>query len=212
MNKLIALMLICCISLSLFAQQGNSVYEKFMEYQKAPSMENFISAIEHYDSIKTDAENFTGYLLLANLYLTEFEKNLEIMSANLDSLSLGEKFQFANLLLAAGRHEQSIEIYNDLNVNSPKWSCPWRHKGEALLEMKNYEAAEISTLKAIETREDHFDAYVQLARIQKEMGEYEKALQSLQNGLKYQSTDTEGEIEDEEIILLLNELNRLIDK
>lgn len=212
MNKLFALILISCIGCSLFAQQGNNDYEKFTTYQKDPTMENFVSAIEHYDSSKTDAESFTNYLLLANLFLTEFEKNLEVLDANVDSLSLGEKFQFANLLLAAGRYEQSIEIYNDLNSTSPKWSCPWRHKGAALLALEKYEEAEISTLKAIETREDHFDAYVQLARIQKEMGEYEKALQSLQNGLKYQSTDTEGEIIDEEIILLLNELKQLIDK
>ena len=211
MKKLIALLIISCVGFGLYSQHHDNVYEKFMEYQTDPTMDNFVKAIQHYDSLKSE-EGFMNHILVANLLQAEFEKKVEVLSANLDSLSLRDKFQFANLLLAAGRHEQCIEIYNDLNVNSPKWSCPWRHKGQALLEMKNYEAAEISTLMAIETREDHFDAYVQLARIQKEMGEYEKALQSLQNGLKHQSTDTEGEIEDEEIILLLNELNQLIDK
>ena len=50
------------------------------------------------------------------------------------------------------------------------------------------------------------------APIQKNMKKYEEALQSLNKGLSYYSSDPEEEITDEEIIKLKSELKELLKK
>jgi tetratricopeptide (TPR) repeat protein len=212
MYKLTALLLVTCVSLALFAQQEHDQFEKFMQYQEDPTIENFVQAIEYYNSEENNAEDHMNYILLANLYLAELEKNLEFLKTNIDSLSMRDKFQFANVLLEAGKFDECIEIYNGLNVEAPNWSCPWRHKGEALLKSDNFAEAEIATLKAIETREEHFDAYLQLAEIQKELGKYEAALQTLETGLKYSGQDYEEEVTDDQFHELKQEIIDLMNK
>ncbi len=146
------------------------------------------------------------------MLVTVCDRPLEILAANIDSLSSKTKFSYANFLLDLNRFEESIQIYNSLNDEYPNWSCPWRHKGEALLKMERYEVAEVVTIKAIEVREDHFDAYVQLAKIQKKLGKYKDALQTLEKGLSYHESDPEEEISNEEVEALYNELLKLIEK
>jgi len=142
----------------------------------------------------------------------ELEKNLEVLGSNLDSLNTRTKFSYANLLLELGKLDESIIIYDKLNEDVPKWSCPWRHKGEVLIKQNKLLEAETATLMAIETREDHFDAYVQLAKIQKDMKKYEEALKTLNKGLSYYSSDPEEEVTDEEVIELKLELEELLKK
>jgi tetratricopeptide (TPR) repeat protein len=205
-KKLIALILVSCISFVLFGQHHEDSFGKYMEYQENPTTDNFVVALEHYDSLKSGDDEFLNYILVANLLMAEFEKNVDYLSANIDSLTLRDKFQFANLLLSSGKFEQSIEIYNILNEDAPKWSCPWRHKGEALMKSESFQAAELATIQAIKTKEDHFDAYLQLAEIQKELGKYDEALQTLDNGLKYSEQDTEEEVTDEDFLKLKQEI------
>lgn len=210
MKNYLMIMVLLISGIQLSAQHGLDEFEKFRNYLNDPGLENFISAVQHYESNKE--ENFTSNVLLANMYLMEFERNISALEAEFDSLSVHNKFSLANLLLEAGRYQRSLEIYDDLTENYPKWSCPWRHKGEAYLKTDQLEAALEATLQSIETREDHYDAYIQLAEIQKKMGNYQTALQSLEKGLLYRDTYTEDEISDEDVINLKKELQELIEK
>ena len=210
-NKHIPL-LIFFVAASLFGQHGSSDFEKYMDYQKEPAIGNLIKAVEYYNEQLEGNTKYTAHLMLANIFQKEFQKNMNILEEELDSLSTMNKFSYANLLLDIGQFEKSITIYDRLNDDFPKWSCPWRHKGEALLKMESYEKAEVATIKAIEVREDHFDAYVQLARIRKSLGKYNEALQALEKGLSYSESDPEEEISNEEVEALHNELLKLIEK
>ena len=78
--------------------------------------------------------------------------------------------------------------------------------------MDLYADAEIATKKAIELQENHFDAYIQLAEIQKKMGNYEIALKTLEKGLTYAEFDHEDEVSDEEVEVLKNEILELINQ
>ena len=205
MKKLLILLFIVLATICFAGQHD---YTEFNEYQGNPTYENFLKAADGYQE-RVDS-TYTANLMLAYLYIMELEKNLDILKNNFDSLATRTKFSYANLLLELGKLDESIVIYNKLNEDVPKWSCPWRHKGEALMKQKHFKEAEIATLKAIETREDHFDAYIQLAKIQKELGDYEVALKSLNKGLTYYSSDPEEEITDEEVISLKTELKELL--
>jgi tetratricopeptide (TPR) repeat protein len=207
MSKLSAVLIVSFSCVLLLAQQNEGI-AKFQNYRQQPNSQNLIELINYF--AQTQEDKYLTAQILGNVYLMELENQLQVFEVNSDSLSYGNMFGYANLLLAMGRYEKSIEIYNKLNELSPKWSCPWRHKGEALLKSHQLEAAETATLKAIETREDHFDAYIQLARIQKEQGRYQEALQTLNNGLAHQEADTEEEVSHEEVMNLKRQLQELI--
>ncbi len=207
MKKLIILLFIVLVTICFAGQHD---YTEFNEYQENPTYENFLKAAGGYQE-QVDS-TYTSNIMLAYLYSMQMNKEIKILEENYDSLTTRTKFSYANLLLELGKLDESIAIYDQINEDVPKWSCPWRHKGEALMKMEKLEDAEKATLKAIETREDHFDAYIQLAHIQKDMKKYKEALKSLDKGLSYYSTDPEEEITDEEIIKLKTELQEFLKK
>ncbi len=207
MKKLLILLFIVLVTLC-FAKHDD--YADFNEYQENPTFENFLKAAGGYQE-QIDS-TYTANLMLAYLYNMQMNQEIKVLEENLDSLTTRTKFSYANLLLELGKLDESIAIYNILNADFPKWSCAWRHKGEALMKQGKMEEAEKATLQAIETREDHFDAYIQLARIQKELGEYETALQTLENSMQYEEADHEDEVCDGEVESLKAELIKLLEK
>ena len=211
MKKLIFL-IITLMFITLLTTEEHSENELFIAYQQDQTFENFQKAIEHYNAELITSKDDSSVIMLSYLYTMELHRNLEILQVNIDSLDTGTKFSYANLLLELDQFDESVAIYNQLNLDYPKWSCPWRHKGEALMKQQNYKDAEMATIKAIEVREDHFDAYIQLAKIQKEMGKYDIALQTLETGIKFVESDHEDEVSDEEVKLLKSELKSLIKK
>jgi len=207
MKKLVILLFIALVTICFAGQHD---YTEFNEYQENPTYENFLKAANGYQA-QTDS-TYTANLMLAYLYKMQLDLEIKVLEENYDSLTTRTKFSYANLLLDLGKLDESIVIYDKLNEDVPKWSCPWRHKGEVLMKQNKLAEAETATLIAIETREDHFDAYVQLAHIQKDMKKYKEALKSLNRGLSYYSSDPEEEVTDEEIIKLKSELEELLKK
>lgn len=163
----------------------------FKTYMKDKSTENFILAFREYETAVDESEDVSAAIYLAYMHRFEIEEKLEILGEKLESLGNGQKFQYANLLLEMNRFDESVEIYGDLNKKAPQWSCPWRHKGEAYWRMGKLDKAVESLEKAIETRETHYDAYVMLAEVLNESGDYQRALQVLEKGLNYYGKDVE---------------------
>ncbi len=156
--------------------------------------------------------------MLSYLHLNEINRQIDELKNKIETLSSGEKFQFANLLLSLGEFEKSIKIYKSLNEQLPNWSCPWRHKGEAYWKIGKLAEAESALLKAIETRVEHYDAYVMLAEVQYDMNKKEEALKTLETGLSYKGKDIEDpekEVSDLDVqffyMKLLVENNRIED-
>lgn len=129
--------------------------------------------------------------MLSYIYMLEMERMLGQFEVRIDSLAPNIKFQYANLLLEIGKYDECIEVYEGLNEEFPDWSCPWRHKGEAYFKTSELEKAEISLQKAIETRVEHYDAYVMLAEVQEAMGKYTDALATLETAFSYKGKDIE---------------------
>ena len=189
--KRIVLNLLASLALGLWAENhGIGEADLYQAYMQDPSWENLQKAMEHYRTAgETDPE---AEVMLAYLAVNELENALVNLDESKDTLSTRTLFSYANLLLELRKYDEAIPLYEKLNESAPKWSCPWRHKGEALMKSHRLADAEAATLMAIETRPDHFDAYIQLATIRKDMGHPAEALDALEQGLTFQ--DDEGEV------------------
>ncbi|MBN1327687.1 MAG: hypothetical protein JW996_07035 [Candidatus Cloacimonetes bacterium] len=207
------IIILCGMMFQLASAEELNLQEPYRKYLESKDFEDFIRAAEYYNKYKD--VNPQAMLLGSYLFLLEIEKNLAELETSLADLGNSGKFSYANLLLSLGRYQESIEIYNQLNEESPNWSCPWRHKGEAFLKSGDLDAAETALLKSIETRKEHFDAYVMLAEVQKLQGDQETALKTLETGLSYLGKDIEDpaeEVDDDDLKFLHLELLLLNDR
>ncbi len=163
----------------------------FSKFMKDRTTENFLEAFRHYENARADTADYGAAVVLAYMSLIELEKNLDILEENIGDLTKKNLFGYGNILLELGRYDEAIAIYDTLNQQSPKWSCPWRHKGEAMWKKGDLDDAVAALSKAIETRQSHYDAYVMLAEVYNDRGECEKALKTLEKGLTYYGKDVE---------------------
>ena len=189
MKKILILAIVIAIMLPAAASAKDP--SLFSIYLKDRTTENFLKAFEHYESLRADTANYSAAVVLAYLGLIELEKNLEILEENQGELKTKTMFSYGNILLEMDEYDEAIAVYDVLNEKSPKWSCPWRHKGEALWKKGELADAVMALKMAIETRETHYDAYVMLADVYNDLDDCETALKTLEKGLTYYGKDIE---------------------
>jgi tetratricopeptide (TPR) repeat protein len=181
-----------------------------LEYLKKPTPEGYRAARGHLDSVLSKNSNDRKALLYSALVdRTHLAEQVDRLYNLRDSLEGKYLFGLANLMLETGDFRRSVELYQKLNDQTPKWSCPWRHKGQALYHMGKLAEAEQSLLKAVETRPTHYDAWVWLARVQKDMGKRREALGSIKKAFENKGKDSEGpeeELAAGEDVKLLDEI------
>lgn len=183
--------------------------------QTAPDLESFRAAVNSLgETLAKDPGNYRNKLMLMELLNEQLGLLREDLGAIADTLAAGERFGLANALLGMGEYPAAISVYNSLNREYPQWSCPWRHKGQALFMIDDFPAAEKSLEEAINTNSQHWDAYIWLAKVQKELGKYAEALANLdaaaQIGVQEEASE-DAVIGSEEIRDLYNELKTLLD-
>lgn len=191
------LILLIGLNLHLFSEESQEM-NPFQKYVATPSYTMFHQAVEFYNSgLENDTKNDNYRIMLSYLYLMEMERVIEQINIESDYLSPGIQFSYANLLLELNRFDEAIATYEILNDKYPEWSCPWRHKGEAFFKSDNLIEAEVALKEAIDTRIEHYDAYVMLAEVQEAMGNNDTALETLETGFTYLGKDIEAP--DEEV-------------
>jgi tetratricopeptide (TPR) repeat protein len=191
MKKLLALALVLCLMAPALIAAQEKPPSPFQIYSKDQTPENFINAYNANIAQLRDSADYSAATTLAWLNFYEIERMLETLKANEAKLSTMDKFQYGNILLDIGRYDEAIALYEQCNAASPKWSCPWRHKGSAYWKKGNYDEAVKSLEMSIETRKSHYDAYVILAKVYTDMKEYKKAASTLETGLSYYGKDSE---------------------
>jgi tetratricopeptide (TPR) repeat protein len=188
---IIAVTLGLAFSSLAFGQEAEKKPSPLQVYLNEKTPEHFIEAYNAFRAQIQDTMNYGAVTSLAWLNLFELDRNLDLLKEHFDELKNMQKFQYANMLLELDRNEEAIAVYEKLNESTPKWSCPWRHKGEAYHKMKNYPEAEKALLEAIETRKEHYDAYIWLAEVYRDWGQYDKGIKTLEEGLAYYGKDIE---------------------
>ncbi|MBP7460413.1 MAG: hypothetical protein KBA26_03915 [Candidatus Delongbacteria bacterium] len=202
------IMIMAVAALSIQAQDSTQTekeeFKEYKAYKAAPSSPTFNTAMNYYQQKTTvQPQDYSAWIMQAYLCNLEMERVIELLQTNLDSLNSKTKFSLANLLLSLKEYDKSIAIYDNLNQTTPKWSCPWRHKGEAYMEKGNLVESEKALQQAIVTRITHYDAYIMLAEVQKRMGKYQEAMKTFETGLSYKFKDIE---DPEEEVNPINEL------
>jgi tetratricopeptide (TPR) repeat protein len=189
-KRFFLLVVFACLVAPAFAvgQESENLLQVYVQ-KRTP--ESFINAYSDFEAQRKDKPSDDASVMLALLNLLELERNLEMLKANAADLNAANKFQYANVLLEIGRYDEAIPLYEQLNKATPDWSCPWRHKGAAYYKLKNYAEAEKALLKAIETRKEHYDAYIWLAEVYRDTNQYEKGIKTLEEGLSYYGKDIE---------------------
>lgn len=176
------------------------------EYVTNPGFDKFSTAWNFCaGKLAEDSTQINIKILMANLALMEANRIAKEVNSGFVSLNAGSKFQYANLLLGLSKFEEAILVYDDLNLNYPNWSCPWRHKGEALYNLKRFKDAEVSFQKSIDTNPNHYDAYVWMAKAQYQMKKYKPALKNVEKAMTLNPEEEESsdeEISDKEVITL----------
>jgi len=186
MKKIFMLTFVISIPFILCFAETSQEPNPFQVYYADPSFSTFEKAYASYSNqLEENAEDNNARLMISYLYMLEMERMLGQFEVRIDSLAPNIKFQYANILLEIGKYDECIKVYEGLNKDFPDWSCPWRHKGEAYFKTGELEPAETALQKAIETRAEHYDAYVMLAEVQEAMGNYSDALATLETGFNF---------------------------
>ncbi len=193
MKKVFAVAVVFCLVVPGLAlgQEEKKPPTPLQVYMGEKTPDNFVNAYNAYTAQLKDTMNFSAMTTLAWLSLFEADKYLEILKENEANLTNMNRFQYANILLEMNRFDDAIAFYVQLNEKSPKWSCPWRHKGQAYFMKKDYAAAEEALLKSIETRKEHYDAYMWLADVYSAWGKYDKGLETFKQGQEQYGKDIE---------------------
>ena len=190
---IISILLAGCVLLS-----ANSATDPVQAYLDAPDSASFQKAVSHLTTqLGAEGSNFRTRLYLHYLCDLEAERTMKALLADAADLAPGERFSLANYLLGKEEYQKAVSLYEGINKDYPTWSCPWRHKGEALYKMKDFAAAQTALTQAIATNENHYDAYIWMAKVQKELGLYREALTNLEKAMKL---DPNAEESDDEAI------------
>ena len=186
-------------------------------YLQNQTLETYQQAVNYL--LQLDKEENSGMQAKLNLaYISNLEalRLMELAKADIDNLKPGERFALANLYLEMDKYADAISIYNLLNEATPKWSCPWRHKGEALFKSGKYDAAKKSLEMAIETNKEHYDAYLWYAKTLYELKDYKNALIALETAFdlteELEDSEYDQVIAEEDINQLYQELLKLTGK
>ncbi|MBI9031772.1 hypothetical protein JEZ13_07215 [bacterium] len=155
------------------------------------SEDTFANMLAVLEDAEQNIDNITATYNLMVVHLNELSKVMAELEMNADNLQAGQRFQLANTYLALGKMEEAISHYDFLNTNYETWSCPWRHKGEAYYNLEDWENSARALEKAIETRIEHYDAYLWLARVQLKLKKNKAALKTFETGMSYKGKDIE---------------------
>ena len=184
MKKVLCL-LICLLALGTIYGESKNLLGNYFEDS---SLENIKAILD--DAHQSEDINESNLNLLL-VHYNEMNKAMNNLEINANSLQPAQRFQLANTYLSLGKTEQAIAHYKVLNENFADWSCPWRHKGEAYYNLEDWENAETALNMAIETRVEHYDAYIWLAKVQLKLNKNKEALKTFETAMYYKGKDIE---------------------
>ncbi|HNQ44275.1 MAG TPA: tetratricopeptide repeat protein [Candidatus Cloacimonadota bacterium] len=194
MKQLLILVLALVLTVMLFAED-----DPVQAYLQNPSIQSFNAAVQQLtEDAQKESESTQASLYLAYIANQEARRILSDSMDKLDSLSSGELFFLGNIYLGMDSYADAVRVYDRINASVPKWSCPWRHKGEALFKSGNFAAAAVALEESIKTNENHYDAYVWYAKTLYELKRYNEALVALEKAFALDAEE-EDSLFDEEL-------------
>lgn len=194
MRKLILSCILIILTLSVLIASESPV----RAYLSKPSLESYATAVEYLNSLDQEKpEAMQAKLNLAYIANHEARRLMDMAVQNIDKLSPGERFSLANMYLGMDKYPEAIKIYDGINEANPKWSCPWRHKGEAHYKAGDYAASARALESSIETNREHYDAYVWYAKALYKLSRYAEAKKALDTAMELDPEEEDSHFDEE---------------
>ena len=137
---------------------------------------------------KYDLDKLFDKLAKVNNFKTAelLEKKIwSIWNKHPNDIKLTEKLEFGNELMEYGSYNYALKVFDNVIAADPKWCEAWNKRATVYFLMKKYKKSLDDIDKVLEIESRHFGALSGQARIFIKLQEYEKAILSLENALKF---------------------------
>ncbi|WP_415284478.1 tetratricopeptide repeat protein [Candidatus Pelagibacter sp. Uisw_130] len=102
-----------------------------------------------------------------------------------NDLRLTEKLEFGTELMQYGDYNYALKVFSNVLENDPKWSEAWNKRATVYFLMSQFTNSLNDIDKVLDIEPRHFGALSGQARIFIKLQEYEKAIKSIENSLKF---------------------------
>ena len=147
---------------------------------------SFISSVQ--SSQKNDLNNLFNQLQNINNSKSADLLEQEIWSIwnkHPNDLRLTEKLEFGTELMQYGDYNYALKVFSNVLENDPKWSEAWNKRATVYFLMSQFTNSLNDIDKVLDIEPRHFGALSGQARIFIKLHEYEKAIKSIEDALKF---------------------------
>ena len=113
------------------------------------------------------------------------EKIWSIWNKHPTDNKLTERLEFGTELMQYGDYNYALKVFSNILENDPKWSEAWNKRATVYFLMSQFTNSLNDIDKVLDIEPRHFGALSGQARIFIKLQEYEKAIQSIENALKF---------------------------
>ena len=169
----------------------------------------FLFIFSFFSSVQSSQKNILNNLFdqLGAVNNTQTAESLEkkiwsVWNKHPNNIKLTEKLEFGTELMQYGDYNYALKVFNNILESDPKWSEAWNKRATVYFLMSQFTDSlnDIDKVLVIEPR--HFGALSGQARIFIKLQEYEKAIKSIEEALKFYPTFRNRE--------LITEIEKLI--
>ena len=132
---------------------------------------------ELFDQLKKVDNSKTAELLEKKIW--------SIWNKHPRDIRLTEKLEFATELMQYGSYDYALKVLDNILSTDPSWSEAWNKRATLFFLMNQYTESLGDIEKVLDIESRHFGALSGQARIFIKLQEYEKAILSLENALKF---------------------------
>jgi tetratricopeptide (TPR) repeat protein len=155
----------------------------------------FLFIFSFFSSVQSSQKNILNNLFdqLGAVNNTQTAESLEkkiwsVWNKHPNNIKLTEKLEFGTELMQYGDYNYALKVFNNILESDPKWSEAWNKRATVYFLMSQFTDSlnDIDKVLVIEPR--HFGALSGQARIFIKLQEYEKAIKSIEEALKFYPT------------------------
>ena len=116
----------------------------------------------------------------------QLEKKIwSIWSEHPNNNKLTERLEFGTELMQYGDYNFALKVFNNILVTDSRWSEAWNKRATVYFLMSQFKNSLNDIDKVLDIEPRHFGALSGQARIFIKLQEYEKAIKSIENALKF---------------------------
>ena len=145
-----------------------------------------------FSSVQSSQKNVLNNLFV-QLKKVNNSKSAALLEAKIWSIwnehptnnKLTERLEFGTELMQYGNYNYALKVFDNIIVTDPEWSEAWNKRATVYFLMSQFTNSLNDIDKVLDIEPRHFGALSGQARIFIKLQEYEKAIKSIENALKF---------------------------